>query len=185
MSFEPARSAFLVRLCHHRWTIPVAAEVARRDGARFVELQHALGINPVSLRSTLEALRELRLIRRNPGYGHPLRPEYLPTEVGGRIGPALHALTTRLRDEEIEEIALRKWSLPLLDALAGGLTRFRDLESALDGITPRALAQAMRDLTAAGLVARRIEPGFPPVPRYSPTGPGVRLARRLRAIFPS
>lgn len=185
MSFQPERSAFLVRLCHHRWSIPTAAEITRREGARFVELQHALGSNPVSLRAALDALMELRLISRNPGYGHPLRPEYLSTEAGARLGPALKGLITSLRAQEIEELALRKWSLPVLDALAGGLTRFRDLAAALPGITPRALAQAMRDLTTAGLVARRIDPGFPPVPHYSLTGTGVRLARRLRAISPS
>ena len=182
MSFDPARSAFLVRLCHHRWAIGTAAEVARREGARFVELQHGLGIHPASLRAALDALLELRLIRRNPGYGHPLRPEYLPTESGARLGPALQALLRSWRERGIEETALRKWSLPVLDAVAGGHRRFRDLEAALPEITPRALARTIRDLGAAGLVEREIDPGFPPVPYYSPTSDGSRLARRLRSL---
>lgn len=185
MSFDPVRSAFLIRLCHHRWSIETAAEVARLEGTRFVELQHALGANPVSLRAALDSLIGLRLIRRNPGYGHPLRPEYLPTESGLRLGPSLQALIRYLRAQDLGETALRKWSLPVLDALAGGKRRFRELEAALLGITPRALAQAIRDLQAIGLVHREIEPGYPPVPRYSPSPRGRRIARWLRSLSES
>src|SRR5215213_11761735 len=75
-------TAALIALFHHRWAPPALAELARRDGVRFVELQNRLGVGRESLRRALDALLELGYARRNPGYGHPLRPEYLVTEPG-------------------------------------------------------------------------------------------------------
>jgi len=179
MPFSPVRSAFLVRLCHHRWAAPVAAEIARRDGCRFVELQSALKLSPASLRNALEAVFALGLADRNPGYGHPLRPEYMPTAAGLLlVGPWL-SLWRAVGESRATELAARKWTLPALDAIASGNQRFAQIEEALAGITPRALAATLRDLVAAGLVQRTVEASFPPAPVYTVTASGRRIARRL------
>src|SRR3954467_4738348 len=77
----------LIELFHHRWAPPALALLAERDGARFVELQRKLGVGRESLRRALDALLELGLVRRNEGYGHPLRPEYLLTRAGLEAAP--------------------------------------------------------------------------------------------------
>jgi len=181
--FSSARSTFLVRLCHHRWSVETAAEVARAGGCRFVELQHRLEVNSDSLRAALEALFGLGLIRRNPGYGHPLRPEYVPTERGACAGPALDGLLRLLERLEVREIARRKWSLPVLDAAAGGKRRFRELEVSLADITPRALARTVKDLTGAGLLRREVQDGYPPAPIYHLSTSGRQVAQALRRVW--
>ena len=75
----------LTALFRRRWACPVIAELHRSDGAKFVTLVNRLGSNPAAMRTTLDDLLELGWIRRNPGYGHPMRPEYLLTAHGERI----------------------------------------------------------------------------------------------------
>src|SRR3954466_4183451 len=75
-------TADLIDLFHHRWAAPALALLEERGGARFVELQRRLGVGGGSLRRALESLESLGLARRNTGYGHALRPEYVPTARG-------------------------------------------------------------------------------------------------------
>ena len=44
--------------------------------------------------------------------------------------------------------------MPVVLALAEGPRRFSELRDALEGVSPRALALALKDLEAAGLVDR-------------------------------
>src|SRR6476469_10058785 len=91
-------TAELVDLFHHRWAAPALALLDERGGARFVELQRKLGVTRDSLRRALDTLESIGHARRNTGYGHALRPEYVPTargheaaDVAGRILAAGHA----------------------------------------------------------------------------------------------
>jgi DNA-binding HxlR family transcriptional regulator len=114
-------------------------------------------------------------VMRNPGYGHPSRPEYVLTPAGRRAAPACAQLLAQLRRAGVEQVALRKWSLPILAVLTAEL-RFGELRRAV-GATPRALALALKELVAAGLVERRVHDGFPPSTTYRPT-------RRSRTLQP-
>src|SRR5262245_41080710 len=78
----------LTSLFRRRWGCPIIAELHRSDGAKFVALVHKLQSNPGAMRQSLDELIELGWVRRNPGYGHPLRPEYLLTRSGEKIAPA-------------------------------------------------------------------------------------------------
>ncbi len=182
MEFSPARSALLIRLLHHRWTAPVAAEIARHDGCRFVEIQAALSISPASLRVALEAAFELGLAERNPGYGHPLRPEYVPTAAGAALAGPWRSLWQAAEECGAAEIATRKWTLPVLDAAAAKLGHFSQILGALNGISPRALSRALRDMAEAGLVQRKVEETFPPASLYTLTPPGRFVSRRLTRL---
>ena len=114
-------------LFHYRWAPPALALVDERGGARFVELQRQLGVGRESLRRALDALLELELVRRNPGYGHPLRPEYVVTDAG-RHAARMCAAVLAAGDADL---LLRKWSVPTLARLDGP-RRFSELRSALD-----------------------------------------------------
>jgi DNA-binding HxlR family transcriptional regulator len=107
-------------------------------GARFVELRNILGISGESLRQTLTWMIRQGWIQRNPGYGHPLRPEYVLRPRGARIARAV------------------------------GLDRFSLIRAALPRVTPRALAEALRRLEEADLVNRDVRDTYPPSVRYSP-----------------
>src|SRR3546814_8782260 len=77
-----APDPLLVQLSVHRWLVPLLADLASRKGARFVELIHRHGLSRDSLTRTLQAAAALGWVRRHPGHGHPLRPEYILTEAG-------------------------------------------------------------------------------------------------------
>src|SRR3954451_13536929 len=77
----------LIELFHHRWAAPALALLGQRGGARFVELQRRLDVGRESLRRALDALIAGGLARRNEGYGHPLRPEYVLTARGRNAAP--------------------------------------------------------------------------------------------------
>ncbi|NJK46289.1 MAG: helix-turn-helix transcriptional regulator [Pleurocapsa sp. SU_196_0] len=143
----------LETLTHHRWAIPIIALLHAGRGAKFVTVANTLHLSRDALTRSLTALLEADWAMRNPGYGHPLRPEYILTTRGARIGAACAELTTWLETHELQEPMLKKWSLPVTLALFGH-TRFSKLQRALVGITPRALTLTLDELQTHGLVTR-------------------------------
>lgn len=164
----------LIALFHHRWSAPVLAELRRQKGARFAALSGILGVSRDSLRRTLDSLLELGLVARNPGYGHPLRPEYVLTRRGERVAERCARLLALLDGNA--DVALKKWSLPVLAALERP-ARFSELRESLPGISARSLALALKDLEGAALVRRQVQETYPPSTVYATTP----AARRLRA----
>jgi DNA-binding HxlR family transcriptional regulator len=165
----------LIALFHHRWAPPALALLGERGGARFVELQRRLGVGRDSLRRALDRLVELGYVARNPGYGHPLRPEYILRPRGA--SPA--ELTMRILRAGDSETLLRKWSVPVLAELEHE-RRFSELRAALPGVTPRSLALALQELEAAGMVRREVRATRPPSTAYGTTAAGRRVQRALR-----
>ncbi len=170
-------------LFHYRWAVPTLAALSALGGnAKFVTLQRSLGANRNSLKRTLAALINARLISRNPGYGHPMRPEYLLTPAGNQAARAAAALVENIERLGIIDIGLNKWSFPVAHALATTGGRFNRILAVLTNITPRALAQALRDLQVAGLVKRLLVDDNPPRTEYRLTQPGQLLMPFLSAL---
>jgi DNA-binding HxlR family transcriptional regulator len=174
----------LIALLHHRWSPPILAELHRQRGSRFVALASRLGLSRESLRRTLASLLAAGLVERNPGYGHPLRPEYRLTPKGSEIAPRCLELLAALEALDAQEIGLKKWSLPVLRALDenGHPARFSELRAALPGVTSRALALALKELVAAGLIERAVTGDFPPATLYRPTPRAAPLVAVLRTF---
>jgi len=178
-----ARTGRFVALFHHRWAVPILAELHRgAGGAKFVTLVHRLGIGRDSLRRTLAALIERGWVKRNPGHGHPLRPEYLLTAAGARLAPWCARLTKLLHALQIEGVALRKWSMPVAYALGKGAERFSELKVLLAGSTPRALVITLKQMQQAGLVERVVSDGYPPATSYLLTPRGRKLVPLLERL---
>ena len=165
----------LIVLFHHRWAAPALVRLAERGGVRFVELQRRLDVGRESLQRALGALIDLGFVRTNPGYGHPLRPEYLLAPAG-RQAAEIAAALLRAGDPVV---LLRKWSVPVLAEL-GEERRFSELRSSLPGVTPRALALTLRQLEQSGLVRRDVRPTRPPSTAYRPTARGRRVQAAAR-----
>ncbi|MGH7163578.1 MAG: winged helix-turn-helix transcriptional regulator [Planctomycetota bacterium] len=172
----------LVSLFRRRWAVPVIVELRRLRGAKFVTLAASLSVSRDTLSRTLSFLRDQGWVRRNPGYGHPMRPEYLLTRAGARIAPACARLLAALRALGVEEIALRRWSLPVAAALRAGARRFNEVKAGLPGVSARALTLSLKGLQAAGLVERTVEEGWPPRAAYSATPRARRLAPLLARL---
>jgi DNA-binding HxlR family transcriptional regulator len=171
-------AATLRRLTAGRWLLPILAELHRTPEARFGVLVRRLAISRSMLAAGLDTLEEQEWIRRNPGHGHPLRPEYLLTGEGRAVAAWASMALAQLNGSGLAPGDLGRWGLPLLGALAGGRAdRFRSLEAQLLPITPRALSMALTQLTAMSLADRHGESGRHP--RYALSVRGARLAERL------
>ena len=83
----------LAELLNHRWSLAVLAELERTRGSRFVVLLNRIGLARVP-RVTLSNLVDAGLVERNPGYGHPLRPEYLLTPAARASRRTAHPSST-------------------------------------------------------------------------------------------
>jgi DNA-binding HxlR family transcriptional regulator len=164
----------------HRWSLPILSELSGTGGSRFVPLANKLGLSRDALRQTLDALIEVGLVMRNPGTGHPTRPEYVLTEHGRRVAPLCAGVLQELRRHGIEDGVLRKWSMPIIAAL-GAERRYGELRRAV-GATPRALTLALKDLVGLGLVERRVHDGFPPSTTYRLTPESRALRRQVARL---
>jgi len=167
-------------LCHHRWAISILAELHRSGGCKFITLVNRLGISRDSLRKTLKALIDAGWVSKNPGYGHPLRPEYLPTRSGARLGRWCVRVSQCLAAMRIERIAWRKWTMPIVYALSFGRLRFSQIRSIWPELTPRALAMALKELQESHVVERLVADAYPPATFYRLTRSGRRLASSMR-----
>jgi DNA-binding HxlR family transcriptional regulator len=167
----------LIMLGKQRWMAAMLADLSAHHGARFVELVNRLSLPRDTLARTLEAGQALGWVIRNPGHGHPLRPEYILTDVGARIAGIAQSQLQAQRQIGLPPGTLTRWGLPILHSLDGGFQRFNDLFRALTPASPRALSDGLRVLATNDLIMRRLVDDYPPISLYSLTKNGLILAR--------
>jgi len=113
MASNPITPDVVRRLSAGRWLIPVLAAMAGDQGSRFGVLARQLAVSKSILSRTLDRLERDGWVRRNPGHGHPLRPEYHLTDAGLEAA----AWSRRVMDQRcrlgLEAGGLARWSLPL------------------------------------------------------------------------
>ena len=148
----------LAEFFHNKWSLGIVAELYRDRGTKFVTLCRRLGAPAGSMKLNLEVLISSGIVMRNPGYGHPMRPEYILTLRGMTIGESAQKLFDILPERALGEI---KWCLPCVSVLEGN-SRFGEVRSALPGITDRALSKVLKVLEESGAAAREVEPSYPP-----------------------
>ena len=73
------------------------------------------------------------------------------------------------------EIVGAKWTALLVHDLSEGPRRFSELEHSCSGISPRTLAERLRDLEQQGIVERRSYAESPPRVEYTLTEKGEAL----------
>jgi DNA-binding HxlR family transcriptional regulator len=168
--------ADLIALGRSKWAVPLLADLAANQGARFVELLHRLALPRDSLARTLHALTALGWVMRNPGHGHPLRPEYLLTLEGARIAAGANMIAATQARLGLVPGSLTRWGMPLVCTIGSSQARFNELTRALAEATPRAISQGLQALTVNDLVAREVVDSFPPATRYRLTPSGFLLA---------
>jgi len=76
-----------------------------------------------------------------------------------------------------------KWSVMILAVLIEKPTRFNELRRRLEGVTHKALTQALRRLERNGLIARKVLPTSPVAVEYSITELGRTLQVPLGAAY--
>ncbi len=171
-----ASDPLLVQLGSHRWLVPLLADLAGHKGARFVELVHRLELPRDSLSRTLDAAATIGWVLRNPGHGHPLRPEYILTEAGEAAAARAATIAEAQTAIGLSPGAATRWGLPLVAGIGAGHDRFNALSRLLAPATPRALSQGLAALGKHGLVRREVVDTRPPTSRYDLTRNGRLLA---------
>ena len=169
--------ADLRRLTAGRWLVPLLAHLDEADGSRFAAML-ALGPSRGMLSAALTQLQDAGWVARNSGHGHPLRPEYVLTELGAPIAAFARRLMVQRRKLGLEQ--LPRWSLPIAARLDRNRARFSSLRASLAPVTPRALSLTLKQMVSTDLVDRALEDAFPPVAIYTLTGRGQDLAAALR-----
>lgn len=168
--FEP-----LLPLFSRRWIVPTLRQLWVDRGAKFVTLMKALNSSPGAMRATVKDLLKLGLIQRNPGYGHPMRPEYVLTVRGARLAERCDELMKELSAAGIKDGYTSKWSVMVLSCLSHGGMRFSELRTSLGVVTDRSLTICLKSLCKSGAVTRTVTDGFPPSVSYalSPNAKGL------------
>jgi DNA-binding HxlR family transcriptional regulator len=82
----------------------------------------------------------------------------------------------------LDEIA-NKWSIMILSVLCTQPQRFNVLRRRLEGITQKALTQALRRLERNGLISRRVIASSPVAVEYSITPLGHTLRDPMAALY--
>ena len=82
----------------------------------------------------------------------------------------------------VDQIA-DKWSILILASLCGQPRRFNEIRRQLDGITQKALTQALRRLERNGIVSRTVVPSSQVAVEYRVTPLGQTLEEPFRALF--
>ena len=167
-------------LGERRWALPVLAALAAEGGSsRFVLLLNRLGCARSALVSALEHLSKQGWIERNPGHGHPLRPEYLLTAKGAVIATQATEIEAVAAILGLEPKAFQRWTLPLTFELRASARRFTQLKTQLAPATPRALSLTLKQMMGHDLVSRAVVDDFPPAPHYDLTQRGRVLAQAI------
>ena len=144
----------LVKLSARAWSLKALALMHSGVPGRQAPLLAASGASRTTFVNSLNHLVELGLLERNPGHGHPLRPEFRLTELGAVIAPVAHRVEAVVSDPPGEALLRKTWTLPVL-AIASAPTPFADFKRALPPITDRALSGSLRALDRAGLAVAR------------------------------
>lgn len=86
------------------------------------------------------------------------------------------------RATSVMEFIGRRWNSGIMLALARGATRFTEIAALVHGLSQRMLAVRLRELEAAGLVDRIVEPTTPVSIRYVLTARGRELMVSIQPL---
>jgi DNA-binding HxlR family transcriptional regulator len=82
----------------------------------------------------------------------------------------------------LDQIA-NKWTVLILNVLCTQPARFNDLKRRLDGITHKALSEALKRLERNGLISRKVLPTQPIGVEYTITDLGCSLREPFAALY--
>lgn len=169
--------ALLVKLTSRAWALDILAQMHAGVPGRQAALLSATGAGRTAFAASLQHLMVLGLVERNPGHGHPIRPEFLLTKEGERAAEVAYRILRQVPDVSQVGILRKSWSLPVL-ALAQQPQRFSGLKAGLGAITDRALSASLQRLEAQEWVAREIDLSQRvPFPVYLAVNAGQEISR--------
>lgn len=169
----------LVKLTSRAWSLKALALIHQGVPARQAPLLAASGASRTTFVNSLKHLEELGLLERNPGHGHPLRPEFRLTARGHALAPLAHQIEGQITDKEGAILLRKTWTIPLL-AVTHAPKAFSVIKRDLGAITDRALSQTLQDLSAHRWIERHVETqARPPRPYYHAIKTGAKISKLI------
>ncbi|WP_417268759.1 winged helix-turn-helix transcriptional regulator [Celeribacter sp.] len=166
----------LVNITSRAWALPILSSLHSGVAGRQAPLLAATGASRTAFAQSMDHLIELGLMERNPGYGHPLRPEFRLTP----LGKAAAAIAHRINDVSSEDdwtLLRRSWTLPVLTSLHTP-RHFSDIKRNLPTITDRALSQSLKSMEERDWVCRSVDGASrPPRSIYSAVNIGSLIGQ--------
>ena len=169
----------LVKLTSRAWCLNILALLHAGVPGRQAPLLAATSASRTSFASSLGHLVQLGLLERNPGHGHPLRPEFRLTPNGIEIAETAGRIVRAVPDDREFALLRRSWTVPIL-ALTATPQRFSVIKSSLSAITDRALSTSLYRLEAQDWLQREIDTSNRvPYPTYLAVNTGIRINRAI------
>lgn len=166
----------LVNITSRAWALPILSSLHSGVAGRQAPLLAATGASRTAFAQSMDHLIEMGLVERNPGYGHPLRPEFRLTQMGG----AAAVIANRVRSVSTKEdwrLLRRSWTLPVLTSLRMP-SHFNEIKRSLPSITDRALSQSLKSMEARSWVRRSVDGAArPPRSIYSAVNTGGLISQ--------
>ncbi|WP_425052636.1 winged helix-turn-helix transcriptional regulator [Psychromarinibacter sp. S121] len=172
----------LVKLTARAWALNILACLDAGTPGRQAPLLAATGASRTAFAQSLSHLIELKLLERNPGHGHPLRPEFRLTPEGIRIAAIAGRIVGAGSRDEDAALLRRTWTVPILVACQRP-RYFGEIRADLSPITDRALSLSLKQLQAHRWLDRHTDTEqHPPRPRYHAANAGQVIGRALAAV---
>lgn len=166
----------LVNITSRAWTLPILASLNDGIPGRQAPLLAATGASRTAFAQSMDHLISLGLLERNPGHGHPLRPEFRLTPLGKTAGQLASAVQ-RLSGEEDQDLLRRSWTLPVITTLHRP-SQFTAIKRRLETISDRALSHSLQSMEDRCWVRRSVdEAARPPKPIYSVINTGAMICK--------
>jgi len=165
-----------VNITSRAWALPILSSLHDGVAGRQAALLTATGANRSSFTQSMDHLIEIGLLERNPGYGHPLRPEFRLTELGKNVA-TIASKIQRVSGNEDHGLLRRSWTVPVLTSLRRP-SHFNGIKRNLVTITDRALSQSLRTMEDRNWVCRDVDSAArPPRSIYSAVNLGGEISK--------
>lgn len=165
----------LVKVTSRAWCLTIFAHMHRGVAGRQAPLLEATGAGRTAFLQSLTHLIDLGLVERNPGHGHPLRPEFRLTDQGVEIARYADRIETFAEARADRSLLRRAWTVPVL-ITSRKPCYFGEIKSRLLPITDRALSQSLKSLEAHAWVRREIDADSRPArSRYLAVNAGAQI----------
>jgi len=165
-----------VNITSRAWALPILSNMHAGVAGRQAPLLAATGASRTSFVHSMDHLITMGLLERNPGYGHPLRPEFRLTPLGTTAAVIANKIQSIAVDQD-QDLLRRSWTLPILTSL-NTPSRFNDIKRTLPAITDRALSQSLKTMEVKSWVRRNVdETARPPRSIYVAVNTGEMISK--------
>lgn len=169
----------LVKVTSRAWALNILALMHRGIPGRQAALLLASGAGRTGFAQSLGHLVDLGLMEKNPGHGHPLRPEYRLTPKGTEIAATADSIEKTLLAPPERELVQRSWTVPVL-AVSQAPRHFSQIKNDLEIISDRALSLSIKQLQAKHWLSREVDVNvYPPRPLYKAINAGAQISQAV------